>query len=78
MRRYRSHAAMTMLPPPMDSSPVTPSGCPIIPRSLRSATARVLAGEARAAFDARDVALFEGTIDAIVELVTSPEAHRRQ
>ena len=65
---HRSHARKTMLPPPMDSSPVTPSDRSGVTCGLLGATAHAFAREARAAFDAHDVVLLEGAIDALVEL----------
>ncbi len=76
--RDRSLAEMTMLPPPMDDSPVVPSATPLVPGGLRLATARTLARQARAAFHIGDVAFFEGAIGALVDLAASSEPGRRR
>jgi len=65
-----------MLPPPMDGSSVTDSVPLVIRDSLRAATARALAREARAAFEAADLILFEGAIQALVELASCLDSRR--
>jgi len=67
-----------MLPPHPDDSPAAPTHEQLIHGDLRAVTARVLAEQARVAFDQADATLFEGALAALVELVASPEPGRRR
>ena len=63
-----------MLPPPLDGESAQRCHVPgRVGLGLRSAAARVLARHVHAAFAARDLALLEGAVAALVELVVSAE-----
>jgi hypothetical protein len=49
---------------------------PIVHDDLRAVIARVLAAEARAAFEEMDESRFKGSVAALVEMVVSPALHR--